>query len=214
MHAELRRKDSEKIEMEHFRSELERLKRQKDHLEGIVAQRNVESSSVLQRLEDELAETKRFNLRLEKDLSAARMDLIESDKEWEYFKLPSLTAALTDAKTQLMIALETPYFRQMELLNFMSSLAHPLAPGELSLAQGAREMQKAFPSMEADLMGANLNTPRPGSSAAPLLPARPPGVTPAALSSPPESPRGSGADAMGWTKSPGASYLGGLGPVN
>ena len=97
--------------------------------------------------------------------------------------------------------------RQMELLNFMSSLAHPLAPGELSLAQGAREMQKAFPSMEADLMGANLNTPRPGSSAAPLLPA-------GALSSPPESPRGSGADAMGWTKSPGASYLGGLGPVD
>ena len=39
-------------------------------------------------------------------------------------------------------------------------------------------------------------------------------VRAAALSSPPESPRGSGADAMGWTKSPGASYLGGLGPVD
>jgi len=104
--------------------------------------------------------------------------------------------------------------RQMELLNFMSSLAHPLAPGELSLARGAREMQKVFPSMETDLMGVNLHTPLPGASAAPPLPGAPPGGAPAALPSPPGSPRGAGAAALGWTKSPGASYLGGLGPVN
>ena len=94
--------------------------------------------------------------------------------------------------------------RQMELLNFMSSLAHPLVPGDSSLAQGVQEMQKVFPSMEADLMAMSLNSPL---GTEPILP----GLSDeeAAGDSCPGSPRGKIA-ATGWEKSPGANYLDGL----
>jgi chromosome segregation ATPase len=81
MNTQLRRKESEKIDMEHFRNELERLKRHKDDLEGLVAHRKLESSASLKELEKELADSKRKNLNLEDGFHSIRMELSSSQKE-------------------------------------------------------------------------------------------------------------------------------------
>lgn len=81
MNVELRRQDSDKIDIENFKHELERLKRHKDHLESLVAHRKVESSSALQELEELLAEANSKNRMLEDELSSVRMDLSLSEKQ-------------------------------------------------------------------------------------------------------------------------------------
>ena len=70
LNSELRRKDSSKVDMDHIKNELERLKRHKDHLESLVAHRKDENSSTLNQLEEELAAAKRKIRKLKEELSA------------------------------------------------------------------------------------------------------------------------------------------------
>ena len=81
MNTELRRKDSAKIDMNHFKNELERLKRQKDQLESLVANRNVENSASLAQLEDELLVAKRKAMKTDGELLAMKADLTASQNE-------------------------------------------------------------------------------------------------------------------------------------
>jgi chromosome segregation ATPase len=81
MNAELRKKDSERIDIEKFQNELQRLKRHKDHLESLVAHRKVEYSGVLKDLEEECTEAKSRNLELEEELSSTRIELSSSQEQ-------------------------------------------------------------------------------------------------------------------------------------
>ena len=81
MNIEIRRIKSESTDMDHFKSELERLKRHKDHLESLVAHRKVESSASLTQLEGDFSEAKRRIMTLEDELSTVRNELSSSQNE-------------------------------------------------------------------------------------------------------------------------------------
>ena len=81
MNAELRKKNSERIDVEKFQNELQCLKRHKDHLESLVAHRKVEYSGHLKDLEEECAEVKSKNFVLEEELSSTQIGLSSTQEQ-------------------------------------------------------------------------------------------------------------------------------------
>ena len=118
MNVELRRRDSEKIDNEIFKHELERLKRHKDHLESLVAHRKVESSSALQEIEELHAEANSKNRRLEDEMSSVRMELSLSEKQKAELteKIRSMSRQLSE-RDESLERLQTNYGNLESLIN-------------------------------------------------------------------------------------------------
>jgi len=81
LNVELRKKSSERMEIEKFQNELIRLNRHKDHLESLVSHRKVEYSGVVKGLKEKCTEVKSKNLVLEEEISSTRMKLSTSQKQ-------------------------------------------------------------------------------------------------------------------------------------
>lgn len=81
MSADLRKKDSERVDVEKFQSELQRLKHQKEHLESLVEHSKVEYSGLLKDLEEECKNVKNKNMTLEEEVTSMQLELSSSQKE-------------------------------------------------------------------------------------------------------------------------------------
>ena len=81
MQAEIRKKESERLDFEHMKTELLRLKRSKEHLEDVLSHRQVEFTEALKDRDTSIAEFKSNHAASLRELTSLREELTSTQSE-------------------------------------------------------------------------------------------------------------------------------------